>query len=292
MHLLAHDGQSTLLQELDATGVFVRSQSTELLSPLVVYRDQGIVHGLDYGGGLAAMSLHTDEEAGLWDALKGLFSTPCVPGVIDADIHPGGAGNPSRLRFAPSPTAYTFGFDDTFAGPDLKAWTSSQKTSVRRGFKKWTDTSAKHALGYSFVETTAGNPDILLRKQPLGVNPTNGRPLVGGFVGTTFAPNNRVLKGVMFFTTDQNVLLLDDGYYKTTLHEGGHAMGLEHPNLTPLYPSGIPGWSPRRVGTVMNPMGTLENPKTLTEGRDDFLNYVPRTPTKCDIEAVRRASAQ
>lgn len=93
----------------------------------------------------------------------------------------------------------------------------------------------------------------------------------------------------MLFTTDKTALLSEDGFYKVTLHQLGHGLGLDHPNLSPLYPQGIPGFSPRRVGTVMNPMGTLINPTKASEGLDDFLNFVPRTPTKCDTEAVRRA---
>lgn len=283
---ITFNANSVVVQELDSSGVLIRSTDVGISSPTAVLRDQGVLHGIDTSGSLAMVAGFVST------AIEWSYSThmdKCTQGILLADV----IGNDQQLNIGlePRPTPYTYDFLDLAPGQPGH-WETSQMSGVNDAFGAWNSVLLNEDLDISFrhlsvSEKNAGvSPDILIRKG--GLTP----PQAGGFFGNEpRLPNLRVNGGVVFMSAFDTVLLEHIGFFKTTLHEIGHSLGLAHPTATVALPQGDPNNLKvlRRGGTVMNPNGSAGQTAPVQKRRDDFLGFVPVAPTACDIKAVRYA---
>jgi hypothetical protein len=290
MRWITDNGSVAVIQDTDPDGNVTSEHETNIYSATVPLRDQGRIHGIDFStGAIAMVASDFEQEASVRSFHKGFFTTPCTDGILNADVNPAG-----QIGLVPSATFYTYDFVD-FPPADARSWKTDDKNGVIAAFDKWDQTMLTKSLVTRFrilsqAERNAGTtPDIGLRKANLGVDPS-GNVVTGGFNENQILPDNRITSGTIFFTLDKNVLLTRDGYYKVALHEIGHTFGLAHPTATAAHPGGTASFAGvKKGGTVMNPMGNIAGSPKKQEQRDDFLGFVPRTPTLCDTLAVRRA---
>lgn len=288
-----------LLQQVDAAGVIVQSERTTVYAPFVIFRDSGVLHGFNVGGGLEMIRAYGSVLDAQFVYDGGAFSQ-CKVTKLNYDL----VMNPPRqIGLVPNRgVAYTYEFvDDGEDTADAARWRANvkiqgvqvgdQQKGVRDAFQIWTDTSLKFNLGYSFAEAQADDetPDIIVRKGDLTQLKfdSQGRGIAGYYKPNPMLPNRRALKGIISLTSDEQVLLTETGYLKATLHEIGHALGLAHPwglgdPVTGNKPKDFPQY---RRETVMNNLG-FDPAATFLVKRDDSGSVLPLHPTKCDVIGV------
>jgi hypothetical protein len=142
------------------------------------------------------------------------------------------------------------------------SWPSDLKSCVEQGISKWNSAWGANGSGTHFSPVPASQPP----------NVTFVRTLIGGTsaAATTARTRDSQGYGVGFgtqFTTNTNLLSSCTGYLKATLHELGHASGLNDA-------SGSGGSS------VMNQFG----------GKDDGGGKLPVDVTACDKNRARVAT--
>ncbi len=280
MQWLTWDGATTVLQERDASGLVIGSYPTAISafsSPLIVLRDQDLLHGLDLDGALAMVAAPST-RANEWTYSSGQ-SNRCTPGRLYRDLP---VADSPHIGLVPN-AVYSYDLIDTPANPTGQ-FQSFQGAGVKDAFKEWNDTSTAENLTRAFRIRTDEErqqnvpPSIGVRKVPLGRD-DQGRPRIGAFPPPDNHPGRtRITSGTMFLTTDAAYLSQEEGYKLAAMHEIGHGLGLAHPT------------SFVRGGTVMNIFYIPQSPQNVLETRDDRVGRnLARHPTSCDVEAVRAA---
>jgi hypothetical protein len=241
---------------------------------------------LDLTGGLSAVSVRV-KTASTWFFLQGSTSS-CrqKPAKLNADV-----STTAQIGLVSQAQAFTYGFVE-FPTSDSRHWLDEQKAGVVDAFDTWNSVSMTENFGRTFrqlsiTEINDGvRPNFSLRKD-------TQRPNSDGFFSADpILPNRRSTGGAIFFNASDTRLYSRRGYYKTGLHEIGHAFGLAHVNATVTFPDGDDQNDKFLIpqATVMNRNGGVGPGAPVVQNRDDYRNFVPMTLSACDIEAVKRAN--
>jgi hypothetical protein len=249
--LTAHgwDENSMLIQEIDSTGQVVQSYPTSLSSPLVVVRDQGILHGLDEQGMLGAVAAPI-AAASVWSYQSNLFSG-CNENV------------PFLQYRTPVGPTLTYGFDNSWSDK------ADLKLQVLDALALWSIANQSVGLQVSFAPAPANTtPVVLFKTGPTTISPQTGRPRLAQTQPILHpAVQDQMERAEIVFSDNPAVLArLPEMWRKFALHEIGHVMGL--------------GDLPGRGGTsVMNQASTST----------DYYLWMPMTVTACDARRAKAA---
>lgn len=269
---LTWDGTANVVQELDAAGAAIQSAQTDMLSPMVVLRDQGMVYGLDGAGSLAVFAVSSPVSAE-WTFLTGAIGKSCkAPEFSEQWKH---------LQ-AGAEFTYRFGAGWTEAGADEKrqALLSARLNAVRQAFERWNLANLVSTLNTRFVEVGTGQPaTIIIYRTPIPQN-ERGEYVPGGtniplhvkeatgFVPTPGALSATNSNATITLNASELVLYEPRGFLKATLHEIGHLLGLGDG-------SGMGGSS------VMNQFRHRKD-LSLLGIKDDFGGNLPTDVEPCD----------
>jgi hypothetical protein len=150
---------------------------------------------------------------------------------------------------------YTYGFSGSWTGLE------QQQQGIVDAFQAWNEANLIPGLNVSFVPVVAGaTPDIPLQRDLL----VRGVAAQFDWQAGPKAPDGHMRGGPIVYSTATLVLSSRKGYYRVTLHELGHALGMDHA----LGHNG---------SSVMN---------TLTQ-KNDGGNDIPDAPTVCDRDAAK-----
>lgn len=142
----------------------------------------------------------------------------------------------------------------------------SADACVRRAFDTWNAVLHNEGARIEFVY----EPDAT-QQTNLVVSFTALPEQTGGAITQVHRGNDGYLNSVgILINNNKRTTSSCLGYYKITLHEIGHVLGLGHPNF-----------EANNESSVMN---NMEEP-------NDRSNEIPQMPTVCDVEQVRAASA-
>jgi hypothetical protein len=281
-HLVAVEYNDTFdaasLVEIDRSGSTVNTTPIPLLSnPLLLRRGQGSLYGLSADGSTVeiATPLYREAESLTMITSSGVSQVDCehhIPFLTDFKSLVPNSYNYSFVTIWPNDIATGATVSD-----DVQ---SAFVNGVRQGFDEWTYANANAnggPLPVRFQPTPqGGSADITVQMIALGTIVQNGKPVLR--IGRSFPPQERVLSNkhttgyVINLTANSRYLKETGGFIKSTLHELGHAHGLDD-NF------GDKG------STVMNQFSFVDANKR--SGADDPSGQVPLDVTSCD---ERRAS--